>query len=220
MSILYVLQILLYLLYRNRQAHAWSIGEKDLQPNCRDGRASQRGDAHGTLCLDGTVEITSKISQWTCQGFILFSLIHNYFSHHRWFLTTYYLFCNLQQRTFSARHGKVEVDKTKCFCINLKYMLVVVRHDGQFNFSLRPPRPRHPYLPQAPNISNTLCRICPLHLQHCFFSTSSTTISPHTIPCFLVVKCTPPTFLHTALTHLTIDIHIRSLSCFVLLTSL
>ena len=37
------------------------------------------------------------------------------------------------------------------------------------------------------NISNTLC---PLHFQHCF-STSSTTISPHAIPCFLVVKCPP-----------------------------
>ncbi len=40
------------------------------------------------------------------------------------------------------------------------------------------------------NMSNTLCL---LHLQHCFFSTSSTTISPHAIPCFLVVKCPPHT---------------------------
>ena len=38
------------------------------------------------------------------------------------------------------------------------------------------------------NISNTLC---PPHLQHCFFSTSSTTISPQTIPCFVVFKCSP-----------------------------
>ena len=36
------------------------------------------------------------------------------------------------------------------------------------------------------SISNPLC---PLHLQHCFFSTSFTTISPHAIPCFLVCKC-------------------------------
>lgn len=38
-------------------------------------------------------------------------------------------------------------------------------------------------------ISNALCH---LPLWHCFFSISSTTISPHAIPCFLVVKC-PPT---------------------------
>ena len=44
------------------------------------------------------------------------------------------------------------------------------------------------------NISNPFC---PLHFQHCFFSTSSTTISTYAIPCFLVCKCfpqsTPPT---------------------------
>ncbi len=36
------------------------------------------------------------------------------------------------------------------------------------------------------NISNPLCS---LHLQHCFFSTSSTTTSQHAIPCFLVCTC-------------------------------
>ena len=39
------------------------------------------------------------------------------------------------------------------------------------------------------SISNPLC---PLHLQHCFFSTSFTTISPHAIPGFLVCKCFTP----------------------------
>ena len=38
------------------------------------------------------------------------------------------------------------------------------------------------------NISNTLC---PPHLQHCFFSTSSTTILPEVLPCFVVFKCFP-----------------------------
>ena len=91
MSILYVLQTL-YLLYRNLQAHAWSISGKHLQPNYGDGRAHQRGDARGTLCLDAIVEITSKMSQWTCQ--------HNYFLQHRWFWQrtiylqfTAYIFC-------------------------------------------------------------------------------------------------------------------------------
>ena len=47
---------------------------------------------------------------------------------------------------------------------------------------------RHPLQVAFPprNISNPLC---PLHFQHCFFSTSSTTISPHAIPCFVVFKC-------------------------------
>ena len=49
---------------------------------------------------------------------------------------------------------------------------------------------RHPLQVAFPprNISNPLC---PLHFQHCFFSTSSTTISPHAIPCFVVFKCFP-----------------------------
>lgn len=42
-------------------------------------------------------------------------------------------------------------------------------------------------------ISNALC---PLPLWHCFFSISSTTISPHAIPCFLVVKCPPADVSH------------------------
>ena len=39
--------------------------------------------------------------------------------------------------------------------------------------------------------------LMPLHLQHCFFSTFFITISPHAIPCFLVVKCSPHPFFKT-----------------------
>ena len=49
-------------------------------------------------------------------------------------------------------------------------------------------RARHPLqVALSPlNISNALC---PLHFQHCFFSTSSTTISPQATLCFRVFKC-------------------------------
>jgi len=48
--------------------------------------------------------------------------------------------------------------------------------------------------------------LCPLHLQHCFFSTSSTKISPHTIPCFLVCNCFPQ-FLLERCSHTPCDIY-------------
>ena len=70
------------------------------------------------------------------------------------------------------------------------------------HFSLWARQPLHVALFPL-NMSNPLC---PLHLQHCFFPTSSTTISPHAIPCFVVLKCFPLiTFLDTALTHLAIN---------------
>ena len=71
-----------------------------------------------------------------------------------------------------------------CFCHNsLTFSALFPAH-----FSLWA---RHPLQVAFPprNISNPLC---PLHFQHCFFSTSSTTISPHAIPCFVVFKCFPP----------------------------
>ena len=56
------------------------------------------------------------------------------------------------------------------------------------------------------NISNNLR---PLHFQHCFFSTSSNTISPHGNPVLSSSQMfSPITFLNTALTHLAIHTHI------------
>ena len=54
------------------------------------------------------------------------------------------------------------------------------------------------------NISNTLC---PLHFQHCFFSTSSFPQYLHmAIPCFLVFKCFPNYFSENiAPTHLAVS---------------
>ena len=55
---------------------------------------------------------------------------------------------------------------------------------------------RHP-LQVALSPLNIPSTLCPLHLQHCFFSTFSMTISPHAIPCFLVDKCPPHPFFKT-----------------------
>ena len=108
----------------------------------------------------------------TCLAHLLFLTLHPHTAQctSSWLYTFFFSFISSLCSAWYFCHNSLT-----CSALFPAHFSLWARHPLQVAFS-------------PLNISNPLC---PLHFQHCFFSTSSTTISPHAIPCFVVFKCFP-----------------------------